>query len=105
MNKIDSLIKKLNKIENGDDLFRWSLEDQKRLMEMYLAISQKEYYIFDLIYQLHGSDSYEDIFRDYSYRYLEDKAAGVKEALDCIDFSLKPVYENKSDNQSSNDNS
>ena len=62
-------------------LTSWTLEEQKKLLDVYLKISENEEYIFKLIYNHHGCDSYEDIFRDYSVRYLEDKTSGVKYAI------------------------
>jgi len=49
---------------------------------MYYTISQKEKYIFGLIYRHHGCDSWEDIFRDYNKEYLKDKADCVKIAIE-----------------------
>jgi hypothetical protein len=96
---MESIIKKLNEIKNVKDIYNsWSLEEIKQLLEVYSVISKKETYIFDLIYYYHGCDSYEDIFRDYSERYLEDKADGVEEALNNINEKIqiqpKPI-ENK----------
>jgi hypothetical protein len=34
-----------------------------------------------MIYSLHGTDCYEDIFRDYNYKYIEEKIQGVEIAL------------------------
>jgi len=38
----------------------------------------------DIVYDNHGCDTYEDIFRDYDRSLLKDKADGVKEALENI---------------------
>ena len=62
----------------------WSLEEIRALLDIYFVISKKEAQIFDLIYQYHGCDSWEDIFRDYNPRHLEDKADGVEVAINEI---------------------
>jgi hypothetical protein len=82
---MDNIIDKLNQIEDKKyDCDEWSLQDKKQLLDLYFIISKKEAHIFDLIYKYHGCDSYEDIFRDYSERYLNDKADGVKIAINEI---------------------
>lgn len=79
------VIEKLNEIVYSRNPWKnWSLEEQKTLLEIYLAISKKESYIFDLIWSLHGCDSWEDIFRDYNYIDFEDKISGVEVALDTL---------------------
>ncbi len=67
----------------------WSSEEIAKLLDIYNVICQNEEHIYSLVYSLHGSDSFEDIFRDYDYRLLEDKAQGVAEALDCANLILK----------------
>jgi len=52
-------------------------------------ISKKETYIFDLIYNYHGCNSWEDIFRDYDSKYLEDKTTGVEIAINEIVEKMK----------------
>ena len=96
----DFIIEKLNKLEeNTDDdkyvLTKWTLEEQKKLLDIYYTISKKEEYIFKLIYSYHGCDSWEDIFRDYSNVYLKDKAQGVK-------IAINEILEN-SDNENESD--
>jgi hypothetical protein len=79
---MEVLLEKLNKINNTKDIFdNWTLEEQKQLLEIYFIISKKETNIFKLIYSYHGEDSWEDIFRDYDIKYLEDKADGVEIAI------------------------
>jgi len=51
---------------------------------MYLIISKKELHIFNLIWNNHGCDSWEDIFRDYNINYLEEKTNGVQVAIENI---------------------
>jgi hypothetical protein len=77
---MESIIEKL-KTANCD-WSNWSLEEKKQLLELYLLISKKEHHIFKLIYDNHDCDSWEDIFRDYSMNYLDDKLRGVRVALD-----------------------
>ena len=92
MENIQNLIENLQKIEDNDQWDSWSLEDKKKLLELYYIISKKEKHIFDLIYQNHGCDSWEDIFRDFDSTYLEDKSRGVKIAIDEI---TEVIAENK----------
>jgi hypothetical protein len=86
---METIIEKLKQIKDtnkkGKTVFdNWSLEEQKQLLDIYYIISKNESHIFKLIYRYHGCDSWEDIFRDYDINYLEDKAAGVKIAIDEI---------------------
>jgi hypothetical protein len=85
---MELLIEKLNK--QGID--NWSLEEQKQLLDIYLIICKKETHIFELIYQYHECDSWEDIFRDYDKNYLEDKASGVEIAIN----EIKNIIEKRS---------
>lgn len=89
MENIETIIENLQKIEHNDQLDYWSLEDKKKLLELYWIISKKEKHIFDLIYQNHGCDSWEDIFRDFESTYLTDKARGVKIAIDEITQNIE----------------
>jgi hypothetical protein len=83
---MEQIIEKLDKLEYGKKAWNnWSKEEIKLLLNMDWVISKKEASIFELIYQYHGCDSWEDIFRDYNEVYLDDKAVGVKEALDNLD--------------------
>jgi len=82
---MELLIEKLNQIkDNKQGVENWSLEEQKQLLDIYLIISKKETHIFKLIYKYHGCDSWEDIFRDYDIKILEDKAVGVEIAIEGI---------------------
>ena len=87
---MENIIDKLKKIENTKFTWNnWSLEEKKKLLDIYFIISQKENHIFNLIYNYHGCDSWEDIFRDYDINYLEDKTNGIKIAINEIDEELK----------------
>ncbi len=77
---MESIIEKLK--TTNSDWSNWTLEEKKQLLELYLLISKKEHHIFKLIYDNHDCDSWEDIFRDYSINYLDDKLRGVRVALD-----------------------
>ena len=97
---MDNIIDKLNQIE--EEIFHWnhwSLEEKKQLLDIYFIISKKETHIFDLIYKYHGCDSYEDIFRDYNERYLDDKANGVKIAINEIVEQIERSEGQISDNK------
>jgi hypothetical protein len=78
---MEQLIEKLNQIKDNNGFDDWSLEEQKQLLDIYLIISKKETQIFKLIYSYHECDSWEDIFRDFDIKTLEDKAVGVKIAI------------------------
>lgn len=86
---MDNIIDKLNKIEDNNCWENWTLEEKKKLLDLYLIISKKESHIFNLIYNYHGCDSWEDIFRDYDSEYLEDKKRGVEIAINEIDEKIK----------------
>ena len=89
---MENIIDKLSKIEDNNSLNNWTLEEQKKLLDLYFIISKKETHIFNLIYKYHGCDSWEDIFRDYDSEYLEDKTIGVEIAIDEI---VKKIESNK----------
>ena len=79
---MENIIEKLKQIKPSKRAWAdWSLEEVRALFEIYFVISKKEAQIFDLIYQYHGCDSWEDIFRDYNPRRLKDKADGVEVAI------------------------
>jgi hypothetical protein len=88
---MDRIVDKLKNLKESDEWKNWNIEEKKKLLDLYLIISKKEGQIFDLIYQCHRCDSWEDIFRDYSTDYLQEKENGVKEALECI------MYDSDSD--------
>ena len=88
---MENIIDKLNKIEDNNSLENWTLEEKKKLLDLYLLISKKEIHIFNLIYNYHGCDSWEDIFRDYDSEYLEDKKIGVEIAIIKIDEKIKEL--------------
>lgn len=85
---MENIIDKLNQLKQSDNnknIWKdWSLEDKKKLLDIYFIISKKETAILDLIYSYHDCDSWEDILRDYDTQYFEDKALGVKVALENI---------------------
>lgn len=82
---MENIIEKLKEINENKSIFHnWSLEEIKKLLDIYFIISKKEDYIFDLIYMYHKGDSWEDIFRDYDIQYLEDKTNGVEVAINEI---------------------
>lgn len=88
---METIIDKLTKIEEEDNNSwqNWTLEEKKKLLDIYFIISKKETHIFDLIYNYHGCDSWEDIFRDYDIKYFEDKTTGVEIAINEIDEEIK----------------
>lgn len=87
---MEKIIDKLFQIEDRDTMFNdWSLEEKKKLLEIYVVLCKKETHIFDLIYKYHGCDSWEDIFRDYDKTYLQDKTRGVEIAIKEIQERIK----------------
>ena len=89
MEKILEKLKEMKDYEKRKGFNNWNLEEQKQLLEIYYIISKKESHILNLIYSYHGCDSYEDIFRDYKKKYLEDKAEGVEIAIEEIMEQIK----------------
>jgi len=79
----DELLSKLQNEESNLNNFKY--KEIKKLLEIYLIFCKKEDEIFKMISSLHGCDSYEDIFRDYDYRYMEDKTSGVEIAINELD--------------------
>lgn len=79
----------LQKVSHMDETTSWTLEETQQLLEIYFLLSKKEGHIFDLIYRYLGCDTWEDIFRDYDERYLNDKAVGVRVALEEIEERIK----------------
>ena len=86
---MENIIDKLTKIEDNNSWEKWTLKEKKQILDIYFIISQKETHIFDLIYNYHGCDSWEDIFRDYDSKYLEDKTIGVEIAINKIVEKMK----------------
>lgn len=99
---MENIIDKLKKIGYyKNDFNKWTLEEKKKLLEIYFIICQKEGQILDLVYDYQGVDSWEDIFRDYDLRYLEEKAEGVKMAINEIN-NIQNGYENVYDTEDDN---
>lgn len=86
---MENIIDKLTKVEDDNSWENWTLEEKKKLLDIYLIISKKEAHIFDLIYNYHGCDSWEDIFRDYDRKSLEYKTIGVEIAINEIVENIK----------------
>ena len=86
---MENIIDKLTKIEYNNSWENWTLEEKKQILDVYFIISKKETHIFDLIYNYHGCDSWEDIFRDYDSKHLEDKSIGVEIAINEIVKKIK----------------
>ena len=86
---MENIIDKLAKIEDNNSWKNWNLQEKKQILDIYFIISKKETHIFDLIYNYHGCDSWEDIFRDYDSKYLEDKTTGVEIAINEIVEEMK----------------
>ena len=84
-NIMEKIIEKLKQIKDNKNVWeKWNLEEKKQLLDIYFIISQKETHIFKLIWDYHGCDSWEDIFRDYNVNVLKDKADGVEIAIEAI---------------------
>jgi hypothetical protein len=86
---MENIIDKLTKIEDNNCWQNWTLEEKKKILDIYFIISKKETHIFNLIYNYHGCDGWEDIFRDYDSKYLEDKTTGVEIAINEIVEKMK----------------
>ena len=89
---MENIIDKLNQIKNIKSILdNWSSEEIKQLLNLYLIISKKEHHIFDLIYNYHDCDSWEDIFRDYDIDYLQDKSRVVQIAIEQIEKQVAKI--------------
>ena len=86
---MENIVEKLKTVNDKNDFRNWNIREIKQLLEIYYVFSKKEAQIFDLIYQYHGCDSWEDIFRDFDAQYLEDKATGVEIALDAVNTKIE----------------
>ena len=87
---MEHIINKLDKMDNeSNDWKTWTLDERKKMLEIYFIISKKESQLFNLIYRYHGCDTWEDIFRDYDMTYLQDKAAGVEVAIEGINERIE----------------
>lgn len=79
---IDHILEKLERSKKYTYIWRdWTVEEKKKLLETYLVISEKEAEIFDLICLCTGSDTWDNIFRDYTSQDLHDKVDGIEYAL------------------------
>ena len=86
---MENIIDKLIKIKDNKSWENWTLEEKKQILDIYFIISKKETHIFDLIYNYHFCDSWEDMFRDYDSKYFEDKIIGVEIAINEIVEEIK----------------
>jgi hypothetical protein len=88
---MENIIDKLKQVKSKDNkpFADWSVEEIRKLLDIYLVISKKEQCIFNLIYSYHECDSWEDIFRDYDIQYLKDKKEGVKVAIKGLSETTK----------------
>lgn len=83
-----------SRYKNQNDFWsNWSLLEKKKVLDLYFILSKKEAYIFDLIYNYHGCDSWEHIFRDYNVNKLEEKTDGVEIALETINRIIEETKE------------
>jgi len=61
-----------------------TIQEKKDILELYYIMTKNEARLNDLVYNYHGCDSWEDIFRDYDSTLLEEKAEGIKIAIENI---------------------
>jgi len=74
----------LQKLQTTETCDTWTLDEKRDILKLYRLISKKEALLCDLVYQHHGCDSWEHIFRDYDNYVFNEKAAGIKIAIDDI---------------------
>jgi hypothetical protein len=87
---MEQLLNKLGDLKKGKKTWdNWTLKEKLDLLKIYYIITKKEASIFDLVYDNHGCDNWEDIFRDYNLYYLEEKAAGVQEAIENMEDEIE----------------
>ena len=80
------IIEKLANLEKSENPFEsWTMEDKKKLIELYLLISNNESKIFNFIFQFKNCDC----FGNQYLQYLEDKSEGVIEVLDLMNTKMK----------------
>lgn len=63
----------------------WTREERYTMLKLYYLITKHEASLNDLVYKYIACDSWEDIFRNYDDQLLQDKARGVKIALNHFD--------------------
>ena len=95
---MEDVIEKLKRIDANDRraFDNWSLEEIRKLLNIYYIFSTKEHCILDLIYTYHECDSFEEIFRDYDIINLQDKSVGIEIAIDNIteDINKQKTHSN-----------
>ena len=78
---MDNILDKLDKMiinDNDNDTWKdWSLEQIKKILEIYYIISAKEDLILDLIHKFYCCDSSEDIFCIYNKNDICNKELWV----------------------------
>ena len=104
---MENIIQKLEKLEedeygNKNIWANWSKKELHELLKIYFTISKKEHHIFKLIYSYHGTDYYEDIFRDYDEQYFIDKSDGVEIAINNI-LGNEEEYDKHEENDENNE--
>lgn len=84
MSEYESILQKLSE-ETPLRWKSWTKEERYTMIKLYYLIAKHEASLHDLVYEYHGCDSWEDIFRDYDDQLLQDKARGIKVALTYFD--------------------
>jgi hypothetical protein len=82
-------IEKMEKSDNTDHWKNWTLEEKKKLLDIYILICKNERHIFNLVYSYQGCDGWEDIFRDYDEYFLQEKTSGVEMAINEINQMIE----------------
>jgi glycyl-tRNA synthetase alpha subunit len=78
-----------------DESCKMTYQDLLKLLEIYHIFSKREAEVYELVYNYHGCDSYESVFRDYDKFLLVDKADGVEIGIDEMKSYIKRVEEIK----------
>jgi len=93
-NEIGKIVKKLENLNETEDFsLNWSEKEKLQILKIYKIFCDKEKELYDLVWENHGCDSWEDIFRDYDEDLLREKAWGVEVAIKY--FSEKSCDENE----------
>ena len=61
-----------------------TIQEKKDILELYYIMTKNEARLNDLVYNYHECDSWEDIFRDYNEYIIDEKAEGIKMAIENI---------------------
>lgn len=77
MSEFTPLLQQLSK-ETNLSWKSWTPEERHTALKLYDLISKHEASFYALVYEYHGCDSWEDLFRDYDREELKEKGVAYK---------------------------